>query len=130
MPFEQLVDERPRSWRAIGDFSMATEKTNEAARHDASAKRLLDAIGVAELDYFSAADERAIAEALQSWPLLAAISRTIRVARAANENATRLAADSSEGADPMLRVVESASATPPKGEPIADNALRPISEPK
>lgn len=96
---------------------MATGKGNDGARQDASAQRLLDAIGASDLAYFSAADERAVAEALQSWPLLAAIARTLRVESAAGESAARLKAASGDGADPMLRVVETAAAAPPEGEP-------------
>ena len=109
---------------------MATIKKTNGVACDASAQRLLDAIGASELDYFSAADERAIVEALQSWPLLAAISRTLRVERAANESGTRRATAMADNVDPPLRVVEPLSATPPEGEPIAEAALGIVAEPQ
>jgi hypothetical protein len=107
---------------------MGTGTANGGAP-DASAQRLLDAIGASDLDYFSAADERAIAEALQSWPLLAAISRALRLERAANETGARRAAAAAESADPPLRVVEPADATPFEGELIEEAAIRPGTEP-
>jgi hypothetical protein len=94
---------------------MATSKKNGGAE-DASARRLLDAIGAAELDYFSAAGERAIGEALESWPLLAATARTLRVERDAGEaRARRL--NAADRADPPLRVVETA------GDPLSEDPL-------
>ena len=101
---------------------MATGKTNGGGE-DASAQRLLEAVGSSELDYFSAAEERAVAEALQSWPLLAAISRTLDVERAAHESAARRAAAAGESVDPPLRVVEAADATPFDGEHIEEADL-------
>jgi hypothetical protein len=98
---------------------MATGKTN-GGTHDASAQRLLDAIGCSELDYFSAADERAVAAALQTWPLLASISRALSVERAANESGVRRAAIAPDGIDPPLRVVEPAGPASGQGESIED----------
>ena len=92
---------------------MASGKTE-----DVSAQRLLDAVG-SELEYFSAAGERAILEALQSWPLLAAIWRTLRVERSANRGATRGAIAATDG-DPPLRVLDSANGTSFEDEPIEE----------
>jgi hypothetical protein len=78
---------------------------NSEAR-DASAQRLLDAIGASELDYFSAAQRRGVAEAIQTWPLLAAITRTLQVERAAADNGVRGPSSAAESMDPPLRVVE------------------------
>jgi len=94
---------------------MATGKPNGKSG-DASAQRLLDAIGASELEYFSAADERATADALQSWPLLAAVWRTLRVERAVNDSDARRVTAAAECADPPLRVVELADAASSEGE--------------
>ncbi len=104
---------------------MATGKTNGGAGHDASARRLLDAIGASDIDYFSAADERVIAEALRSWPLLATIARALVCERVANENCARRASAANENADPPLRVVEPDATA----EPIDEADLRPVLEP-
>jgi hypothetical protein len=52
---------------------------------DASSQRLLESIGAAELDYYSAGEERALKEALRSWPLLAAVARALEARDAAEE---------------------------------------------
>lgn len=97
---------------------------------DVSAQRLLTTIG-SELEYFSAAGERAIVEALQSWPLLAAIWRTLRVERAAGESVSRGAMAAAD-VDPPLRVVDSANGASFEDERIeeADGDRPPEPPPK
>jgi hypothetical protein len=56
---------------------MATDKSGPWVRADESAKRLLDQIGAADINYYSAQEETAVAAALRAWPLLAAISRVL-----------------------------------------------------
>ena len=105
---------------------MATGKADPRTRPDASAKRLLEAIGATDLDYFSAADEGAITEALRSWPLLAEISRLLQVEGAAHQAKARRAAAPHGDADPPLRVVDTAQAAATDGEPPASPAAAHI----
>ena len=79
---------------------MTTRKPKQAA--DTSAKRLLEAIDVDGVDYYSASNERAVAEALQAWPLLAEVSRSLR-AQAAEHPGARL---SVVGAPPTVEEVD------------------------
>src|SRR5262245_9255856 len=105
---------------------MATRKANRWSRDDVAASRLLDAIGATDLDYYSAADERALTEALQAWPLLASVSRALVIKSAANETG---AARPGDAVDPPLRVIDSATPTPPRGEPVDDPGVLAIPKP-
>jgi len=97
---------------------------------DVSAQRLLTAIG-SELEYFSAAGEHAIREALQSWPLLAAIWRVLPGERAGNERPAR-GTTAAADVDPPLRVVDGAKGASFDGDDIeaADGARLPEPTPK
>jgi hypothetical protein len=83
---------------------MATGKPDRWASKDVAAQRLLDAIGTPELAYYNAADERALTEALQSWPLLATIARALALEDSAAESGARRPTDP---LDPPLRVLDS-----------------------
>jgi len=53
------------------------EHENGRPPPDEAAQRLIDAVGLEEFNYYSAADERAAAEALQRWPLLRSVFRVL-----------------------------------------------------
>lgn len=76
---------------------MTTAKTKRWVLVDAPVEQLLDEIGVPELQYYSAAEERAVNEALGAWPLLAAVAQALRAERAREEPA--------KNAEQLLRVV-------------------------
>jgi hypothetical protein len=82
---------------------MTTAKTKRWMLVDAPAERLLDAIGARELEYYSAADERAFNEALTAWPLLAMVARTLGQDRTKEEPP--------KGVEQSLRVVVPTSET-------------------
>jgi hypothetical protein len=64
---------------------------------DAPVERLLDEIGAPELEYYSVAEERAVNEALDAWPLLAAVARALQADKTREEPTM--------DADQLLRVV-------------------------
>lgn len=76
---------------------MTTARTKRWVLVDAPVERLLDEVGVPELQYYSAAEERAVHEALGTWPLLAAVAQALRTERARSEPMN--------DADQLLRVV-------------------------
>jgi hypothetical protein len=78
---------------------MTTAKTKRWMLVDTPAERLLDEIGVPELEYYSAGEARAVEEALTTWPLLATVTRALGQEPAKDEP--------TRGAEQPLRVVES-----------------------
>lgn len=80
---------------------MTTAKTKRWQLVDTPVERLLDAVGAPDLEYYSAAKERAVHEALGAWPLLAAVARAVREQRVREEPTS--------GPDQPLRVVVQAS---------------------
>lgn len=56
---------------------MSPGQRDQFTRIDHAAQRLLDEIGVSDLEYYSADHERAVGEALQAWSLLAAVSKSL-----------------------------------------------------
>jgi hypothetical protein len=60
---------------------MTTEKTKRWVLVDAPVERLLDEIGVPDLEYYSAGAERAVTQALDAWPLLAEVAHALRAER-------------------------------------------------
>jgi hypothetical protein len=64
---------------------MATDDRGRWSHADGSAQRLLDEIGAADLDYYSAREENAVAAALRAWPLLGAVARALASFRAPPE---------------------------------------------
>lgn len=93
------------------------------ARQDVSVKRLLEAIAAPELDYYNAADERALVEAVQRWPLLAAVSRALFAAGARDGRGAGPPDGAAPEPDPILRVVSSDAASP-GGDGIEDAGAR------
>jgi hypothetical protein len=76
---------------------MTTAKTKRWVLVDTPVERLLDEIGVPDLDYYSAGEERALKDALAAWPLLATVAHTLRTERPRAEPTKEL--------DQPLRVV-------------------------
>jgi hypothetical protein len=77
---------------------MTTVKTGRRwVLADAPVERLLDEIGAPDLEYYSAAEDRAVDEALSAWPLLAAIAHALRAERPRQEP--------TKDTDPPLRVI-------------------------
>jgi hypothetical protein len=88
---------------------MTTAKTKRWMLVDAEAQRLLDDIGVPDLEYYSAAETRAVDAALAAWPLLANVTRALRREPVLTPDEEPL-----RGAEQALRVV--AENIQPSGE--------------
>lgn len=102
---------------------MGMDKAGRWARQDLSVKRLLEAIAAPELDYYSAGDERVLAEALQHWPLLAAVCRTLLPAGGHDDRRAGPPGGVPLDGDPILRVVSSDAASS-TGDGIEDAGAR------
>jgi hypothetical protein len=86
---------------------MATERPKQPTSPDVSVARLLDDIGAPDFEYYSAGEERVVGEALRAWPLLAAVTRSLR----AGGTAQRV-----YGAPSTFRVIEPPSETNADGD--------------
>jgi hypothetical protein len=104
---------------------MTKDKTRRWALVDVPAQRLLDEIGAPDLEYYSAADERTVDEALRAWPLLAAVARTLQ-----GERAARRTQGPKPPVDPPLRVIVPAADPDPADEiEEVDPSISPAKEP-
>lgn len=86
---------------------MAKRSPKQWSKVDVPAERLLERIGASDLDYYSAAEDRAVGEALRAWPLLEAVSRVMRADGALRRRRPSWPKDATpiREADPPIRVV-------------------------